>query len=296
MFQYIKKNLKRQYIRLSNARNSVEMLWVPKKGTSELRLCQHYGVQTVKPNYTGTDTHTATGSGYRMLIFCQYLAATNQQQLSVTREATQPITHTSIPKKVLTWYAKFDIEKLLSYPCTRIRHSQDCSDVASAPTNVHGMPFELQQKAPAYLPNFHRTSNRETARQKHDYTPRRCLDIRNEISGIEPVMQRRRKGIMRRRIKDKRREKRHRDRNHDSDKTLRDWPVPRTVTELCALISRGNERHERSHIESEPVIRIDWKYTEMDTTTRCVYICHGSYLPLQWDQKRRLQSCLSDKS
>ena len=58
LFQYIKKNLKKGYIRLSNARNSVEMLWVPKKGTSELRPCQNYGVQTVEPNYTGTDIHT----------------------------------------------------------------------------------------------------------------------------------------------------------------------------------------------------------------------------------------------
>ena len=39
MFEYVETNLRRQYIRHSNAKHSCGILWIPKKDTEELRMC-----------------------------------------------------------------------------------------------------------------------------------------------------------------------------------------------------------------------------------------------------------------
>lgn len=122
LYKYIEKNLKRGYIRPSTARNSVGMIWVPKKGTSELRPCQNYvPLNRITKRYVHAPPPT---QAYRSRIL-RY-----------------------------RWYAKYDIEE--AYFHIKVRESDIYKTAFRTNLGIFEctrMPFGLQN-APGYFQVF----------------------------------------------------------------------------------------------------------------------------------------------
>lgn len=223
LFQYIEKNLKRGYIRPSMARNSVEMIWVPKKGTDELRPCQ---------NYRPLNAQT--------------------KKLIHAPPPTQSYRHRILRYR---WYAKYDIEE--AYFHIRIRPGDEYKTAFRTNLGTFEctrMPFGLQN-APAYFQIYieqaiRRHLGRNATVHLDDilvYATSR-EELRKICSDIERDLRKAGLTINEKKTVRETQEVTYcgftygfgRCRPERSDKTISEWPVPTNQTQVRAFLGALN--------------------------------------------------------
>lgn len=234
LFQYVEKNLRRGYIRPSTARNSVEMIWVPKKGTEELRPCQNY-----RP----------------------------------LNKVTKRLVHSPPPtqsyrSRILRyrWYAKYDIEE--AYFHIRVREKDIYKTAFRCNLGTYEctrMPFGLQN-APAYFQIYIEQTirgflGRNATVHLDDilvYAQTR-EELRRLCNAIEKALRNAGLTINERKTIRETTEVTYcgftygngRCRPARSDRTISEWPVPKNVTQLRSFLGAMNVM--RDHI---------WKYAQ----------------------------------